>query len=200
VKRQLRWLTVAMGTVGGLGAGAQTLLQVERASHTLALVDPGSGLTLASIDVAAVPRRVSVSPDGKLAAVLSCSESPAGAPASSVSLGIVDLEHPKELRRLPLAASSCPDSLAWFAPDRIAVEAGPALAGHAIEPATGRNVGELSEGDRAAIENESRRRGTPDLRTVAVQQFLAAGGDVHGLAMTPVMPHAVCHACAPDSR
>jgi DNA-binding beta-propeller fold protein YncE len=185
------WHVVVLATLVAPGAQAQTLLQVERASHTLALVDPGSGLKLASIDVAAEPRRVAVSPDGKLAAVLSCVE-------SSTTLSIVDLEHPKELRRVALTTSSCPDSLTWAAADRIAVAAGPAPGGQAIEPATGRNVGELSEGDLAAIENENRRQGTLDLRTVAVQQFLAAGGDVRGLAMTPVVPRAVCHACTPD--
>jgi DNA-binding beta-propeller fold protein YncE len=184
------WRVVVLATLVAPGAQAQTLLQIERASHTLALVDPGSGLKLASIDVAAEPRRVSVSPDGKFAAVLSCVE-------SSATLSIVDLEHPKELRRVALATSSCPDSLTWFAPDRIAVAAGPAPGGQAIEPATGRNVGELNEGDFAAIENEN-GQGTLDLRTVAVQQFLAAGGDVRGLAMTPVIPRAVCHACTPD--
>jgi len=200
VNHRARWHVVVLATLVAPGADAQTLLQVERSSHALVLVDPGSGLKLASIDVAAVPLRVAVSPDGRLAAVLSCSESPAGAHAASVNLGIVDLEHPKELRRLALAMSSCPDSLTWFAAGRIAVEAGPALAGQAIDPATGRRVGELSEGDLAAIENENRRRGTLDLRTVAVQQFLAAGGDVRDLAVTPVIPRAVCHACAPDSQ
>jgi hypothetical protein len=192
------WRVVALAMLVAPGAEAQTLLQVEQASHTLALVDPGSGLKLASIDVAAVPRRVSVSPDGKFAAVLSCTESSSPANVSSVSLSIVDLEHPKELRRVALATPSCPDSLTWFAPDRIAVAAGPAPGGQAIEPATGRNVGELSEGDRAAIKNENGRRGALDLHTVAVQQFLAAGGDVRGLAVTPVIPRAVCHACTPD--
>lgn len=185
------WRVIVLATLVAPGAEAQTLLQLERASHTLALVDPGSGLKLASIDVAAVPRRVAVSPDGKLAAVLSCAE-------SSATLSIVDLEHPKELRRAALATPSCPDSLAWVAPDRIAVTAGPGLGGQAIEPATGRNVGELSERDFTAINNENRRRGTLDLHTVAVQQFLAAGGDLRELAMTPVIPRAVCHACTPD--
>jgi hypothetical protein len=194
VKPRVLWLAVVLGTLGGHAAGGQTLLQVERTRHALALVDPGSGLRLASIEVAAEPRGVAVSPDGKLAAVLSCS----AAHAPSVTMSIVDLEHPRELRRLPLATSSCPDALTWLAADRIAVEAGPTLAGHTIDPTSGRVVGELTASDRAAVQTENKRRSTLDVHTVAVQQFLASGGDLRDLAWTPVMPRAVCHACTPD--
>jgi DNA-binding beta-propeller fold protein YncE len=53
-------------------ASATTLLVVRPATATLDLVDPGSGLRLASIVVGNGPRKVGVSPDGRQAAVANC--------------------------------------------------------------------------------------------------------------------------------
>ena len=63
--------------------------------------------------------RSSVSPDGRRAAVTNYGTRER--PGSTLS--IVDLEQPRELRRIELAPHTRPHGVAWFAADRIAVTA-----------------------------------------------------------------------------
>ncbi len=72
MKPRARPLVALLAAFAAQAVTAQTLLEVHAAGHTLDFVDPGSGRKLASVEVAAGPRRVAVAPDGKLAAVLSC--------------------------------------------------------------------------------------------------------------------------------
>ena len=48
---------------------AETLLVVRKTDDAVDLVDPGSGLRLASVGLGHAPHEVSVSPDGRRAAV-----------------------------------------------------------------------------------------------------------------------------------
>jgi hypothetical protein len=177
---------------------AMTLLVPRTAGGTLDFVDPGSGLRLASVALDTGPRRVTVSPDGKRAAVLGCSPSPVP-DASIVRVSIVDLEQPRELRRIELGTDRCPPALAWFGADRVAVEAAEPAPAFVIEAGTGRVVGTPTAEDRAAIEQVSPARPAPDPSVAAAQQFISSGGQLQDLAITLVIPRAVCHACAPGS-
>jgi hypothetical protein len=198
MKPRARPLIALLAAFAAQAVTAQTLLEVHAAGHTLDFVDPGSGRQLASVDVAARPSRVAISPDGKLAAVLSCGDTSAAAPRPSIEIDIVDLEHPQVLRRLPLSRPTCPDSLAWPEPERIAIADGPASPMDAIDPVSGRVVGTWTNSENAVVARPDDGHPSIDVTTVAVQQFLASGGDLRQLATTPVIPRAVCHACTPD--
>jgi len=192
-------LLVATGTSAEPPArSASTLLIPRAAEGALDFFDPGSGLRLASVALDTAPRRVAVSPDGKRAAVLGCSPSSVPDP-SSVRVSIVDLEQPRELHRVELGVGPCPPELAWFGADRVAVEAAEPAPAFVIEAATGRIVGTPTAEDRARIEETIRSAPTPSESIGAVQQFLSSGGQLQDLAITPVIPRAVCHACTPES-
>jgi DNA-binding beta-propeller fold protein YncE len=96
---------------------AETLLVVRKSDDAIDLVDPGSGLRLASVTLGHAPHEVSVSPDGRRAVVSNYGtrERP------GTTLSILDLQQPRELRRIDLAPHTRPHGVAWFAPDRIAV-------------------------------------------------------------------------------
>lgn len=98
-------------------AMADTLLVVRKSAGALDFIDPGSGLTLASVAVGYAPHEVAVAPDGRHAAVSNYGTS--GQPGSTLS--IVDLQRPRELRRIDLSPHTRPHGVAWYAPDRVAV-------------------------------------------------------------------------------
>lgn len=110
-------LLVAAALLAGLDVSAETLLVVRKSDDALDFIDPGSGLRLASVPLGHAPHEVSVSPDGRRAVVSNYGtrEQPGS------TLSIVDLEQPRELRRIDLAPHTRPHGVAWFAPDRIAV-------------------------------------------------------------------------------
>jgi DNA-binding beta-propeller fold protein YncE len=98
---------------------AETLLVVRKSDDALDFVDPGSGLRLASVALGHAPHEVSVSPDGRLAAVSNYGTRER--PGSTLS--IVDLEQAREVRRIELTPHTRPHGVAWFAPEHIAVTA-----------------------------------------------------------------------------
>jgi len=116
-----RAVTVLLvGALLGLGSTtvpAETLLVVRKSAGAVDFVDPGSGLTLSSVAVGFAPHEISRSPDGRLAAVSNYGtrEEP------GATLSILDLEHPRELRRIELGAWRRPHGVVWFEQDRIAV-------------------------------------------------------------------------------
>jgi DNA-binding beta-propeller fold protein YncE len=190
---RLRRVTAACLVLWSMAeASAETLLIVRPESDVLEFFDPGSGLRLAAVTVGRGPRKVTVAPDGKRAATANC-----GTP--TVTLSIVDLENPSELRRTALPLTSCPDLLTWFAEDRIAVAVQGAQGLIAIETHSGRNLGPLSSADRDVMEGLGPALRTVDPESKAVQQFIAAGGHLDQVAVTPVLPRATCHACSPES-
>lgn len=188
----LRGIASACLTLSGMAdVLAETLLIVRPETDMLEFVDPGSALRLASVPVGSGPRRITVAPDGKRAAIVSCG-------TATVTLSIVDLENPKELQRTALPLTSCPAVLAWFAADRIAVSMQGPDGLIAIETHSGRTLGSLSMADRNVMEGLGPALGAVDPDSAAVQQFIAAGGHLDQLAVTPVLPRATCHACTPE--
>jgi DNA-binding beta-propeller fold protein YncE len=115
--RSWKALLLVVAWLHAADVSAEALLVVRKSAAALDLVDPGSGLRLASVAVGDSPHEVSVSPDGTRAAVTNYGtrERP------GTTLSIIDLQHPRELRRIDLAPHSRPHGIAWFAADRIAV-------------------------------------------------------------------------------
>jgi YVTN family beta-propeller protein len=138
-------LAALLAFVVGLGvsaAHAETLLVVRKSAEALDLIDPGSGVRLASIAVGFAPHEVAVSPDGKLAAVTNYGtrEKP------GTTLSIVDLEQPREIRRIDLAPHTRPHGVDWYAPDRVAVTTEGSQSLLIIEPTEGRILSASSTG------------------------------------------------------
>jgi DNA-binding beta-propeller fold protein YncE len=142
-RRELPRVRTGVLTFAGLGlfcaiaaASADTLLVVRKSADALDFVDPGSGLRLASVALGHAPHEVSVSPDGRLAVVSNYGTKER--PGSSVS--IVDLEQPRELRRIDLAPHSRPHGVDWYAPDRVAVTTEGSRSLLLVDPLAGRVV------------------------------------------------------------
>ena len=117
MKKVLIVLALAATTLPLPHLSAETLLVVRKTDNALDFADPGSGLRLATVTLGHAPHEVSVAPDGRRAAVSNYGtrEQPGS------TLSIVDLEQPRETRRIDLSPHTRPHGVAWFAPDRIAV-------------------------------------------------------------------------------
>ena len=142
----MRFATIAITLVATVlsaaPVAAETLLVVRKSDDAIDLVDPGSGARLAAVSLGYAPHEVSVSPDGRLAAVTNYGSREK--PGSTLS--IVDLEQPRELRRIDLAPHTRPHGVAWFAPDRIAVTTEGSKHVLVVEPESGRIVGAIATG------------------------------------------------------
>jgi len=109
----------AIALLAAGAAGSETLLVVRKTDNALDLVDPGSGLKLATVELGFAPHEVSVSPDGRLAAVSNYGTRER--PGSTLSL--VELETASEIRRIDLSPHTRPHGVVWHAPRQIAVTA-----------------------------------------------------------------------------
>ena len=142
----MRFATIAITLVATVlsaaPVAAETLLVVRKSDDAIDPVDPGSGSRLAAVSLGYAPHEVSVSPDGRLAAVTNYGSREK--PGSTLS--IVDLEQPRELRRIDLAPHARPHGVAWFAPDRIAVTTEGSKHVLVVEPESGRIVGAIATG------------------------------------------------------
>lgn len=125
-----------------LPVAAETLLVVRKTDDALDFVDPGSGLRLASVALGHAPHEVSVSPDGKRAAVTNYGtrEQPGS------TLSVVDLVQPREVRRIDLTPHTRPHGVSWFAPDRIAVTTEGTKHLVIVDPDVGRVVSAIETG------------------------------------------------------
>lgn len=192
------WNPVLLLAAAMLAAGpiaAETLLVVRKTDNAVDFMDPGSGLRLASVPTGYAPHEVSVSPDGKRAAVSNYGtrEQPGS------TLSIVDLEQPREIRRIDLAPHTRPHGVAWFAPDRIAVTTEGSRHLLLVEPETGHIVRAIataqetshmvavsSDGSRAYVTNI--RFGTTTALDLAAGRKLAdlpTGAGSEAVALTP---------------
>jgi DNA-binding beta-propeller fold protein YncE len=176
-------------------AAAETLLVVRKSDAAIDLIDPGSGARLASVSLGYAPHEVSVSPDGRLAAVSNYGSREQ--PGSTLS--IVDLEQPRELRRIDLAPHTRPHGVAWFAPDRIAVTTEGSKHLLVVEPESGRIVSAIATdqdvshmvvvdagGQRAYVTNIGSGTTTAlDLAAGRKLTDLATGAGSEALALTP---------------
>jgi YVTN family beta-propeller protein len=109
-------LCLLQPAIGG-PAAAETLLVVRKSGDAVDFIDPGSGLRLATVATGAGPHEISVAPGGAQAVVSNYGER--DRPGTTLSL--LDLQQPRELRRIDLAPHGRPHGVAWYAPDRIAV-------------------------------------------------------------------------------
>lgn len=125
---------------------AETLLVVRKTDDAVDFIDPGSGLRLASVMLGHAPHEVSVSPDGRRAAVSNYGTRER--PGSTLS--IVDLEQPRELQRVDLTPHTRPHGVAWFAPDRIAVTTEGSRHLVLVDPEAGRVVGAIETGQEVS--------------------------------------------------
>jgi YVTN family beta-propeller protein len=135
-----RSVTVLLvGALLGLGSTtvpAETLLVVRKSAGAVDFVDPGSGLTLSSVAVGFAPHEISRSPDGRFAAVSNYGtrEKP------GATLSVLDLEHPRELRRIELGTWRRPHGVVWYAQDRIAVTTEEPAALLVVDPRAARVI------------------------------------------------------------
>ena len=138
-----RAVTVLLvGALLGLGSTtvpAETLLVVRKSAGAVDFVDPGSGLTLSSVAVGFAPHEISRSPDGRFAAVSNYGtrEEP------GATLSVLDLEHPRELRRIELGAWRRPHGVVWFEQDRIAVTTEEPAALLIVDPRAARVIAQV---------------------------------------------------------
>jgi DNA-binding beta-propeller fold protein YncE len=174
---------------------AETLLVVRKTDDALDLVDPGSGLRLASVPLGHAPHEVSVAPGGRLAAVTNYGTRER--PGSTLS--IIDLEQATELRRIELAPHTRPHGVAWYAPGRIAVTTEGSRHLLVVDPEAGRIViaigtdQEVShmvavsrDGARAWVTNIGSGTATAlDLTVGRKLGDVATGGGSEALALTP---------------
>ena len=195
----MRFATLLLGLLAMMlnvaPAAAETLLVVRKSDAAVDLIDPGSGSRLASVSLGYAPHEVSVSPDGRLAAVSNYGSREQ--PGSTLS--IVDLEQPRELRRIDLAPHTRPHGVAWFAPDRIAVTTEGSKHLLVVEPASGRIVAAIATdqdvshmvvvaagGQRAYVTNIGSGTTTAlDLAAGRKLTDLATGAGSEALALTP---------------
>jgi DNA-binding beta-propeller fold protein YncE len=141
--RSMTGLVLALA--GWLASGpviAETLLVVRKSDDAIDFLDPGSGLRLATVALGHAPHEVSVSPDGRRAAVTNYGTRE----APGATLSIVDLEQPREITRIDLAPHTRPHGVAWFAPDRIAVTAEGSKHLLLVDPGVGRVVSAIETG------------------------------------------------------
>jgi DNA-binding beta-propeller fold protein YncE len=140
------WLAGAFALAACAGALADTLLVVRKSADALDFLDPGSGLRLATVPVGFAPHEVSVAPDGKLAVVSNYGTRER--PGSTLS--IVDLEQPRELRRIDLAPHTRPHGVAWYGPDRLAVTTEGSEHLLVVDPLAGTIVAKITTGQETS--------------------------------------------------
>ncbi len=109
----------------------------------------------------------------------------------------MDLEQPRELRRIDLGVQACPGSLAWPDEQRVLLGSTEAASLQVVDLATGQFLPSSKPAPLHAVSRAKDARWLALSDTAAVQHFLARGGRLEDLAVTPVAPRAVCHACTP---
>ena len=97
------WLLLAVGLAGQ----TPSLLVLNKDDATLAIVEPASGRTLATVPTGSGPHEVAVSGDGRLAFVTNY-----GAGAAGTTLSVIDLAVRTELRRVDLGDLRRPHGIA----------------------------------------------------------------------------------------
>lgn len=133
-------LAVVLLGLGPGGAHGDTLLVVRKSADAVDFVDPGSGVTLDSVPVGFAPHEIGRSPDGRLAAVTNYGTRER--PGSTLS--VIDLEHPRELRRIELGAWRRPHGVVWYAENRIALTTEEPAALLIVDPRAGRVVSQTA--------------------------------------------------------
>lgn len=188
-------LLLAAAWICVLPASAETLLVVRKTDNAVDFMDPGSGLRLASVPTGNAPHEISVSPDGKRAAVSNYGtrEQPGS------TLSIVDLEQPQEIRRIDLAPHTRPHGVAWFAADRIAVTTEGSRHLLILDPAVSQVIGTIETAQETShmvvVSADARRAYVTNIgsgTTTAIDlvnrrklEDIATGAGSEALALTP---------------
>ena len=195
MRKALVLLAVLAAALTGRPAVAETLLVVRKTDDAVDFVDPGSGMRLASVALGHAPHEVSVSPDGRRAAVTNYGTRER--PGSTLS--VVDLERATELRRIDLAPHTRPHGVAWFSADRIAVTVEGTRHLLVVDPGAGRVASAIGTGQEVshmvAVSRDGTRAYVTSIGSGTTTAFdLAAGrklGDIatgagsEALALTP---------------
>lgn len=116
----MSWPRAAALMLGTLLAGSvqsEVLLVVRKSADAIDLIDPGSGVALASLPVGFTPHEVAVSPDRRWAVVSNYGTD--SRPGQSLTL--IDLEHPTRSRAIDIAPHTRPHGVAWIDDTRFAV-------------------------------------------------------------------------------
>ncbi|MGI9245156.1 MAG: cytochrome D1 domain-containing protein [Steroidobacteraceae bacterium] len=180
-----RWALALLAIAAACSqAQADTLLVVRKSADAVDFIDPGSGLRLASVAVGHAPHEISVSPDGRFAAVSNYGS--AERPGSTLS--IIDLQQPRELRRLDLAPHSRPHGLDWFAPDRLALTTQGSQSLLLVDPTAGRIVAATGTGQdtphMVAVAPDGRRAYVANIVSGSVTVIDLAAGTASGTVVT----------------
>jgi hypothetical protein len=112
-----------------------------------------------------------------------------------VSVSVVGLEHPQELRRIELGSRPCPTALTWSATNRVILTPGLPGASTVIDTDSGVAQSVSVAAQPAPGAGALRQTAVVDASTAAVQRVLAEGGRIEDLAVSTLTPRAVCHAC-----
>jgi YVTN family beta-propeller protein len=164
---------VAVSIVGV--ARAETLLVVRKSAAALDFVDPGSGVRLATVQVGNAPHEVAVSPDGAVAVVSNYGTREAA--GSSVS--VIDVKHPRELRRIDLGAGARPHGVAWVGPDRVVVTSEGTGRLILLDPYAGRVL------DRRLTEQQTSHMVAVDAATGTAYVANIGSGSVSAVSLPP---------------
>ena len=104
-------ILVAIGLLLSADAYAQTLIVGNKREHTVSFIDLKTGLEVARTETGKAPHEIAVSPDGKLAAVVSYRSSG----YIGKSLHVFDVESGATIRDIDLGKHRAPHGLKWIA-------------------------------------------------------------------------------------
>ncbi|WP_406672413.1 cytochrome D1 domain-containing protein [Natronospira sp.] len=192
---QVMTAAVLLLTLSG-GAGAATLVVVNKAEATVSLVDIASGEVRATLPVGEGPHEVGVSPDGRLALVGNYGVR--NTPGSSLTL--IDIPSARVVRTIDLGEYRRPHGIVWLGDGRRAVvtaETNKALL--VVDTTTGEVVAAVDtdqevshmvavtpDGGRAFVTNiRSGSVTVVDLETNTRVANIPTGEGAEGVAVTP---------------
>jgi DNA-binding beta-propeller fold protein YncE len=176
-------------------AHADALFVVRKSAAAVDVVEPGSGAILMTVPVGQSPHEIGVSPDGRRAIVTNYGT--AADPGNTLS--VLDLEQPREIRRIDLGRHTRPHGVHWYAANRAAVTTEGSATLLLIDPDAGSVVDQIStgqdvshmvavstDGSRAFVANIGSGTTTVlDLTTRSKVGDVATGAGSEAIAITP---------------
>ena len=176
-------------------AYADALYVVRKSAAAVDVVEPGSGAILMTVPVGHAPHEIGVAPDGRRAIVTNYGT--AAEPGNTLS--VLDLEQPREIRRIDLGRHSRPHGVHWYAANRAAVTTEGSATLLLIDPDAGTIVDQITTGQdvshmvvvsadssRAFVANIGSGTTTVlDLTTRSKIADVATGAGSEAIAITP---------------
>lgn len=139
-----------IGALSASSANGEVLLVGNKGEDTLSLVDFATGRECARLATGKAPHEIAVSPDGKLAAIVSY---------GGASLDIFDIRRQRLVRRIDLGANHGPHGIIWQQRNRIIAVTDRGNSLLAVDPLNGRFQA-LPTGQRGSHMVEVTRDGT----------------------------------------